>query len=80
LGDSASSDVSDVQSHNISELDNIEKMLEKTKTKRDDGIELIINTDEPEDGKEKQGNEKNDSNKSDDSGESNIEKKIIKIE
>jgi hypothetical protein len=80
LGDSASSDVSDVQSHNISELDNIEKMLEKTKTKRDDGIELIINTDEPEDEKEKQGNEKNDSNKSDDSGESNGEKKIIKIE
>ena len=47
--------------------------MEKTKTKRDDGIELIINTDEPDDdNKEKK---ETDTENGGDSGE----KKTIKL-
>ena len=70
---SGSSDNSDIQVNDISELENIGKMLEKTKTKRDDGIELIINTDEPDDdNKEKK---ETDTENGGDSGE----KKTIKL-
>ena len=36
----------EIQTNDTSELDKIGEMLEKTKPKRDDGIELIINTEE----------------------------------
>jgi hypothetical protein len=80
-GTSTSSDNSDIQVNDISELENIEKMLEKTKTKRDDGIELIINTDESGDKSKKSegdidnGNDNND-NGNNDSGE----KKTVKFD
>ena len=82
-GTSTSSDNSDIQVNDISELENIEKMLEKTKTKRDDGIELIINTDESGDKSKKSegdidnGNDNNDNdNGNNDSGE----KKTVKFD
>jgi hypothetical protein len=71
-GTSTSSDNSDIQVNDISELENIGKMLEKTKTKRDDGIELIINTDEPGDDKKKEDDDSGD-------GDNSEEKKIVKF-
>ena len=54
-----------IDTSNTNELDNIEYMLNKTAPKRDDGIELIINTKaEAEDPKEnKDENDKDEDNK-----------------
>jgi len=77
-GDDNSSDSnnSSIQVNDISELENIGKMLEKTKTKRDDGIELIINTDESDDENKEKKETETDTESSGDIGE----KKTIKME
>jgi len=60
----------EIETNDISELENIGKMIEKTKPIRDDGIEMIINS-EPE--------KENNLDKSDEENKETGEKKTIKL-
>ena len=60
-----------IQTNDTTELENINKMIKSTSNKRDDGIELIINTDDE--------NERKDEEKDKENEIEQGEKKIIKM-
>ena len=60
-----------IQTNDTTELENINKMIKSTYNKRDDGIELIINTDDE--------NERKDEEKDNENEIEQGEKKIIKM-
>ena len=52
-------DTINIETNDVNEIENIGKMIEKSKPKRDDGIELIINTDSEKDGKSEENKKEN---------------------
>jgi hypothetical protein len=68
-------DTINIETNDVNEIENIGKMIEKSKPKRDDGIELIINTDSDKDAdKDGKGAENKKENK-----EPEEERKTIKL-
>ena len=68
-------DTINIETNDVNDIENIGKMIEKSKPKRDDGIELIINTDSDKDaGKDGKGAENKKENK-----EPEEERKTIKL-
>ena len=68
-------DTINIETNDVNEIENIGKMIEKSKPKRDDGIELIINTDSDKDAdKDGMGAENKKENK-----EPEEERKTIKL-